>query len=78
MLHGLDNVARVPELLVRVLVLSSLPGLDLGDSLVVGLLSKNDLSIRQSQDSDGLPEVAANHIVLHAAPVGGLIIQTLI
>ena len=78
MLHGLDDVASVPELLVRVLVLASLPGLNLGNSLVVGLLSKNDLSIRHSQGLNGLPEVAANHVVLHTAPVGRLIIQTLI
>ena len=77
-LHGLDDVASVPQLLVRILVLSSLPGLNLGDGLVVGLLAKNDLSSRHFQDSTNLPEVATDHIVLHTAPVGRLIIQTLI
>lgn len=50
----------------------------LGDGLVVGLLAKNDLSSRHFQDSTNLPEVATDHIVLHTAPVGRLIIQTLI
>lgn len=47
-LHGLDDVTSVPQLRVRVLVLASLPGLDLGHGLVVGLLAENDLSDRDS------------------------------
>ena len=47
-LHGLDDVTSVPQLRVRVLVLASLPGLDLGHRLVVRLLAENDLSDRDS------------------------------
>ena len=46
--------------------------------LRVLLLAKNDLSSRHFQDSTNLPEVATDHVVLHTAPVGRLIIQTLI
>ena len=46
-LHRLDDVAGLPQLLVAVLVLASLPGFDLGHGLVVRLLTENDLSGRE-------------------------------
>lgn len=46
MLHGLDDVTSLPQFLIRVLVLTSLPGLDLGHGLVMCLLTENDLSDR--------------------------------
>ena len=45
-LHRLDDVAGLPQLLVAVLILASLPQFDLGHGLVVRLLTENDLSGR--------------------------------
>lgn len=47
MLHRLNDVSRFPQLFVAVLVLATLPRLDLFHSFIMSLLAQNDFS-RQS------------------------------
>ena len=62
-LHGLDDVTSVPQFRIRVLVLASLPRLDLGHGLVVCLLTENDLSDRNVLSC--IPYLKSQRIMLY-------------
>ena len=44
MLHRLNDISRLPQLLVAVLILATLPRLDLGHSFIMSLFAQNDFS----------------------------------
>ena len=44
MLHRLDDISRLPQLFVTVLILAALPRLDLFHSLIMSLFAQNEFS----------------------------------